>query len=134
MRRYSILGAIMLIAVIAPTSIYALQNDLFSLTYNVPEAIALAYLKDAPTFKFDGIPGSIKIVDSWQAQTFAYPSFWEVTIEFDSAHAGYGDRTGEVVAEVITHHTIRIHVTEGRISMAIIDEIWDELSQNFIQK
>ena len=124
----------MLIAVIAPTSIYALQNDLFSLTDNVPEAIALAYLEDAPTFKFDGIPGSIKIVDSWQAQTFAYPSFWEVIVEFDCAHAGYGDRTGEVVAEVITHHSIRIHVTEGRISMAIVDEMWDELGQNFIQK
>ena len=132
MRRYTILVAIMLIAIIVPTSIYAMQNDLFCLTENVPEAIALAYLKGAPTFKFDGIPGSVKIVESWQAQTFAYPSFWQVTIEFDSAHDSYGDRTGKDVAEVITHHIIRIHVTEGKITMAIIDEKWDELSQDFI--
>jgi hypothetical protein len=129
MRRYMILIAIMLIAVIAPASIYALQNDLFNITENMPEAIALAYLKVAPTFKFDGIKGSVKVVESWQAQTFAYPSFWQVTIEFDSKHAGYGDRTGQLLADVITHHTIRIHVTEGKVSMAIIDNKWDELNQ-----
>ncbi|MCJ7574748.1 hypothetical protein MUO93_10900, partial [Candidatus Bathyarchaeota archaeon] len=79
MRRYIILAAIMLIAVIAPASIYALQNDLFNITENIPEAIALAYFKSAPTFKFDGIKESVKVVESWQAQTFAYPSFWQVT-------------------------------------------------------
>jgi len=134
MRRYQTLVAIMLVVIMAPTSIYALQNDLFKITENAPEATALAYLREAPTFRFDGVPGSVRVVDSWQAQTFAYPSFWEVTVEFDCAHAGYGDRTGEAVAEVITHHSIVIHVTEGRISMAVIDGVWDELSQRFIQK
>jgi hypothetical protein len=132
MRRYMILAAIMLIAIIAPASIYALKNDLFNITENMPEAVALAYFKSAPTFKFDGIKESVKVVESWQAQTFAYPSFWQVTIEFDSEHAGYGDRTGQILADVITHHTIRIHVTEGEVSMAIIDDMWDETTQKML--
>ena len=54
MRRYQTLVAIMLVAIVAPTSIYALQNDLFKMTENAPEATALAYIRDAPTFRFLG--------------------------------------------------------------------------------
>lgn len=121
----------MVIAIVVPVGIYALQNNLLNPS-NKPEVIALNYLKNAPTFKFDGLTESVEIVESWQAQTFAYPSFWQVTIEFDSAHAGYGDRTGQLLPEVITHHIIKIHVTEGKISMAIIDDVWDELTQKML--
>jgi hypothetical protein len=96
------------------------------------ERVAITWLYNSPTFKFDGISDSIKVIEIWQAMTFAAPSFWQVTIEFDSKHAGYGDRTDQVMAEVITHHSIRIHVTEGKITMAIIDDKWDELNQNML--
>jgi len=97
------------------------------------EAIALNWLKNAPTFKFDGVAGSAKVVDSWQAMTFAAPSFWGVTIEFDCLHAGYGDRKGQIVAQVITHHVAVIHVTEGAVTLAQIDDAWDELKQKPIE-
>lgn len=131
MRRYMILAAIMLLGIIIPASIYAIQSSSKDMkSYN--EAIALNYLKNAPTFKYDGMQASIKITESWQAQTFAPPSFWGVVIEFDCTHGGYGDRTGQVLAQVITHHSITIHVTEGKVSMAIMDNVWNEMTQKMI--
>jgi len=93
------------------------------------ESIALKWLYACPTFSFDGIHDSVRIVDSWQAMTFAPPSFWGVTVEFDCAHPGYGDRSDMLLAQVITHHNIMIHVTEGKVTLAIIDDKWDELAQ-----
>ncbi len=95
----------------------------------VIEAIALDWLLNAPTFNFDGVASSAKVVDSWLAMTFAAPSFWGVTIEFDTLHAGYGDRSGQFLAQVITHHVARIHVTEGAVNFAEIDGAWDEVKQ-----
>ncbi|MCI0500859.1 MAG: hypothetical protein L0Y61_03840 [Epsilonproteobacteria bacterium] len=126
-----ILATIMLLGIIIPAGIYAIQSNSNDIKSN-NEAIALAYLKNAPTFKFDGILSSIKIVESFQAQTFAYPSFWGVTIEFDCSHAGYGDRSGQIVAQVIAHHSISMHVTEGRVSLAIMDNVWNEITQTMI--
>lgn len=91
--------------------------------------IAIDWLRGSPTFKFDGVEDSLKVVEVWQAQTFAYPSFWQVTIEFDSLHVGYGNRAGQILAQVITHHSIRIHLTEAKVTLAVIDDGWDELKQ-----
>lgn len=99
----------------------------------VIEDTALSWLVNAPTFKFDGVAGSAKVTDSWLAMTFAAPSFWGVTIEFDCLHSGYGDRSGEMLAQVITHHVAMIHVTEGVVNFAIIDDVWDEVKQKFIE-
>ncbi len=109
-----------------------LDQKLLPQTSDDVTKIALAWLQNSATYKFDGVARSLKVVEVWQAQTFAYPSFWQVTIEFCTLHAGYGDRTGQVLAQVITHHSIRIHVTEGMVTMAIIDEKWDELKQSML--
>ena len=101
-------------------------------TSDTIELSAYNWLLSSPSFKYDGLVDSVKMVEIWQAMTFAAPSFWQVTFEFDSQHSGYGDRTGQILAEVITHHSVRIHVTEGKITMAIIDEVWDELSQSML--
>jgi len=102
-------------------------------TKPIIEAIALDWLINAPTFKFDGIEGSVIVVDSWLAMTFAAPSFWGVTVEFDCLHAGYGDRDGEMLAQIITHHVARLHVTEGAVTFAEIDDAWDEVKQKPIE-
>jgi len=93
------------------------------------EAIALNWLVNAPTFKFDGVEASAKVVDSWLAMTFVAPSFWGVTIEFDCMQASYGDRSDQILAQVITHHVANIHVTEGVVNFAVIDDAWDEVKQ-----
>ncbi len=101
-------------------------------TSEIIQRIAYRWLLSSPTFKFDGLENTITLVDIWQAMTLVAPSFWQVTFEFDSTHAGYGNRTGKILAQVITHHSIRIHVTEGKVTLAIIDEKWDELKQSML--
>ncbi len=93
------------------------------------EEIALSWIINAPTFKFDGVEGSARVVESWLAQTFVAPAFYGVVIEFDCMHPGYGDRSGEVLAQVITHHVVTVHVTDGQVTMAPIDDAWDEIHQ-----
>jgi hypothetical protein len=95
----------------------------------VVENIAIGWLMSAPTFSFDGVSDSVKVTDSWQAMTFAAPSFWGVIIEFDCLHTGYGDRTGQILAQVITHHVATMHVTDGSVTLTHIDDAWDEIKQ-----
>lgn len=99
--------------------------------YTEEEAIAAAlnYLRNCPTFRFDGIPESVKVVG---VETLRSPWTWEVSIAFDCRHAGYGDRTGKILAQVISPHLIRVVVRKGVIVSAIIDGVWDELAQKLI--
>ncbi len=65
-------------------------------------------------------------------QTAGCPSCWEFTFEFDSRHAGYGDRTGQVLAQVITPHRAVVTVEEGEVTSAVMDGKWDMLRQEMI--
>lgn len=89
--------------------------------------IALSLLENAPTYSFDGIEGSMEVIElniaeSWPVQYF-------ITIKFDCRQAGYGDRTGMVLAQVITTHEASLRVVEGKVTSAILDGEWDEINQ-----
>ena len=90
-------------------------------------AVALHFLRNGPTYSFDGIPETLRVVDVKILESL--PVQYVVTIAFDSRHAGYGDRTGQVLAQVITPHEVVITVVEGKVIRAVIDERWDELNQ-----
>ena len=92
---------------------------------------ALFYLKSSPTFKYDGILESINVTGAYQART-PIPT-WLVVIEFDCANSGYGDRTGQILLEVETHHEIGVIVEEGVVVSATIDGEWDEMAQELIE-
>lgn len=89
--------------------------------------IALDFLRNSATFKFDGIEDSIQVEETRILES--YPVQYIVIISFDSSHAGYGDRTGQFLAQVVTRHNAWIKVVEGEIISAILDNIWDELNQ-----
>jgi hypothetical protein len=76
------------------------------------------------TFRFDGMPDTYKVTS-----TTAVAKGWEYTIEFDSRHTGYGNRSGQILAEVITHHTAEITVQSGSVTAAVMDGVWDMTSQ-----
>jgi hypothetical protein len=84
----------------------------------------------SPTYRFDGINFVFKeslaldLVDCEDCYQFVY--------DFESSHAGYGDRTGEILAQVITPHTIVITVENGEVTQAIIDEVYDDFNQEII--
>jgi hypothetical protein len=74
----------------------------------------------ADTFKF------VKVV------TLRTPFAWQFTFEFQCRHAGYGDRTGQLVAQVITPHIAVITVIRGQVTIAVLDKIWDMVNQRML--
>jgi len=60
------------------------------------------------------------------------PYCWEFAYQFDCRQPGYGNRTGLIVAQVITPHTARVVVQEGKVTLAVMDGIWDMMGQKAI--
>jgi hypothetical protein len=89
--------------------------------------IARESLTQAPTFKFDGMPETLQVTDVVVLESF--PEQYVVTLTFDSRHAGYGDRTGLVLAQVITSHVAVIRVVQEQVVSAVLDQQWNELNQ-----
>jgi hypothetical protein len=73
-------------------------------------------LRGAPTFSFDGIDGSMTVIDTMIAES--YPEQYFITISFECAHPDYGARATIVV------------VSAGEIRSAMIDGEWDEFNQH----
>ena len=88
--------------------------------------IAQQFLKNSPTYKFDGIEETLK---HQETLTLRCPYCWQFIFTFDSRQAGYGDRTGQMLAQVITPHTARITVEQGEVTYAVLDNEWDMLQQ-----
>ncbi len=91
---------------------------------------ALEFLRRGPTYGFDGIPESVRVEN---VERLGLTS-WRITIAFVCRHSGYGDRTGKVILPVLTPHRIRIELDRGHIIEAIIDEVWNELTQEPIKR
>lgn len=132
-----IAGAV--IAGLAIASFAPMQTELTTLPpedKDMAESIELArnFLVSGPTFSFDGIKESVDVINPIESlQPVGSDKMQHIIhIAFDSTHAGYGDRTDQVLAEVITHHTAEITVLDGKIVSAIIDNTWDELHQSSI--
>jgi hypothetical protein len=91
------------------------------------EQLALEWSMAAPTYRFDGTEGSMSIIDTVVAESC--PVQYYISISFNCAQPSYGDRTGEVLAQVVTEHIARILVSSGEVRGAVIDDAWDELNQ-----
>lgn len=89
------------------------------------QVIAEELVRISDTFLFDGIEESLKLVS---VQAGPQPDSWTFTFEFQSRHAGYGDRTDEVLAQVITPHRVVINVEKDEITSAVMDGQWDILA------
>lgn len=126
----SVVLALLVTGIFPAASLYALQSG--QTPYTERDAIYTAkwYLKKSPTFQFDGIQESINVTDVYRDE--ANKSIWIVRINFDCAHSGYGDRTGEFLLQVITNHEAKIVVMEESVVSAVIDEKWDMMEQKMI--
>ncbi len=83
-------------------------------------------LEESPTYLYDGIPDEI----STGSPMNLGDGGWEITLLFTSRTAGYGDRSGQMTAQVLTNHSMRVIVApDGSITSAVIDGAWNELSQ-----
>jgi len=90
--------------------------------------IAQEAVKNAPTYKFDGF--DLKFETS---EALPCPNCWEFTFSFSSRHSGYGDRTGQTLAQVITPHKIRVNVQDEKLVVVVTDRTFDELKQIFLK-
>jgi len=137
MRHIAVIAAAMLVLCIFPTSIYAMQNERVNIEAfdtakgTTPEAIAIDFLKNSPTFNFDGIENSIRVIDSYVLKS--NPEVYVFEIGFTCTSSGYGDRSDMMTAQVLTDHTIVVKVCEGAVTSAIIDNTWDELLQSDLE-
>jgi hypothetical protein len=93
------------------------------------QEIARKYVINDPTFQFDGMMGTLALMNT---TTLNCPYCWEFAYQFDCRQAGYGNRTGLMVAQVITPHTARIVVQEGKVASAVMDSNWDMMGQKVI--
>jgi hypothetical protein len=93
------------------------------------EMIAEEFLRNSPTFVFDGIEETLQLTETLTGEC---PSCWTFVFEFESRHAGYGNRTGHILAQVITPHQAVISVEQGEIKSAIMDGKWDMLHQEMV--
>ncbi len=92
------------------------------------QALAESWIREAPTYTYDG--SGLALVDYVQQES--YPVRHVLTCNFTSSHAGYGDRSDQVTAPVITKHTIKVTIIDGNVDSAIIDGVWDEMGQFMI--
>ena len=91
---------------------------------------ALEFVRLETTFRFDGIPETLEATE-----TTSVGNGWQFTIEFDSRYAGYGNRSGQVLAQVITHHTAEVTVQGGLgVTKAVMDGVWDMLEQQILDE
>jgi pimeloyl-ACP methyl ester carboxylesterase len=87
------------------------------------------FIKNSSTFMFDGIAESVKftsIVGSADGTSTAGDREFEV--EYQTGHPGHGDRTGLVLAQVITKHTVVVKVENGVMTSALCDSDWDMIN------
>ena len=94
------------------------------------QEIAEEFIINSPTFAYDGISDSLKLERTFTARC---PSCWVFIFTFECRNSGYGDRTTQELAQVITPHTATIAVEQGEITAAELDEKWDILKQKLFE-
>jgi len=88
--------------------------------------VAENFLRNSPTFTFDGIEESIEQAAEVEA---AGPEKWRFLFGFVSEHPGYGDRSDEQLDTKETYHEAYITVKDGEVIKAVIDSDWDMIDQ-----
>ena len=85
------------------------------------------WVKNAATYKFDGIPETFKLSNSMSVAVGT-----QYVFEFDCQHPGYGDRTGQPLIQRIEHHVVMITIHDEQIISALMDGRWDMIHQRDI--
>ena len=103
---------------------------------NTESAIKTAsdFLGSEATYKFDGMQSTLTMdARKVEMQTYPVQDVYVVTAEFTSRQAGYGDRTGMMMADVLTTHKCVITIDQNnKIISAVMDGQWDMINQKMI--
>jgi hypothetical protein len=90
------------------------------------DATVIDFVKNTAIFKFDGIQDSLSFTKSDYCPISSCRAV-EYIVKFQNAHPGYGDRTGQILAAVITSHTAKVYYDQDKkkIFSAECDNTWD---------
>jgi len=96
------------------------------------ETISRSWIVNScPTYVFDGM--GLKFIKGRKSNIADCENCYEMEFTFNSRNSGYGNRTGEVTARVITPHRIIILMRDEKVNKAITDQKYDEVNEVFIQ-
>jgi hypothetical protein len=95
-------------------------------TEEAARELAWQFVRNSPTYAFDGIEGGLVLKETLYPEMEGSLQF---VFAFESRHAGYGERSGQMLAEVITPHEAIITVENGEVAAAVLDGLWDMLAQ-----
>lgn len=79
---------------------------------------------ESPTYTFDGF--DLEYISGEKIDEDGY----EFVFSFKSKSAGYGDRSDQMSAQVITPHTIQVYLYSDEAVNAVIDNSYNEFYQN----
>lgn len=84
-------------------------------------------VNNSPTYTFDGTDLALQSEEEL-AEEYLF------IFSFESRTAGYGDRTDQMAAQVITPHTMEVVVQGGEVVSAITDGAYDEMEGEMIEE
>jgi hypothetical protein len=93
-------------------------------------SIAEAFVRNSPTFRFDGVAESLRL-ESSRPMT-SCPGCYEYTLYFESRHPGFGDRTGQAITPTLTAHRATIVLKDHKVVSGVLDGAWDMTSQRIL--
>ncbi len=83
----------------------------------------------SPTYTFDGT--DLNLVSE---KELVSGGRYQFIFSFVSSAAGYGDRSGQMAAQVITPHTIKIVVENDKVVSAVTDQVFDEIEGEMVDE
>ena len=99
------------------------------------DIVVIDFVKNSSTSKFDGIQNSLSFTKTDYCPISSCRTI-EYTVKFQSAHPGFGDRSGQVLAPVITDHTAKVYYDQdnNNVFSANCDNTWDMLQDRELPK
>lgn len=114
----------------APTIDPSLNGDPTTVTMNESRQIAEDWIRtSSPTYTFDG--SELELLTEEELIPGQRYSF---VFSFTSSAAGYGDRSDEMAAQVITPHVMEVVVENRQVVSAVTDDVYDELADEMIDE
>lgn len=86
-------------------------------------------LTSSPTYTHDG--SNLELLTEEEVIPGQRYSF---VFSFTSSAAGYGDRSDEMAAQVITPHVMEVVIENGQVVRAVTDDVYDELVDEMIDE
>lgn len=88
------------------------------------------FIRNTPTYTFDGIDGSIK---KMKVESTESGKAWELTYVFKSKYPGYGDRSNQALTEAVTEHAVQVTIRNCTIVIATCDKSYNLLTNKLIK-